>query len=175
MSAEGTTEQRVPLPLSRKEGAHSLRRSSSKRMTPSTSQPSSPPNKLVMVKNGCIINELLNKEKNNSNFTSYNRFSSISAETDLIYGSSFFIGIDGISIFFIILITFLPPISIFVGRASIQKYVKEYCIAFLVLETFILAVFCTFDLNMKSNNVHIMRMMLIFFPSSLKYSQESGI
>jgi len=75
-----------------------------------------------------------------------NWFSSISAQNDLIYGSSFFIGIDGISLFFIILTTFLTPICIFVGWASIQKYVKEYCIAFLVLETFMLAVFCTLDL-----------------------------
>lgn len=75
-----------------------------------------------------------------------NWFSSFSSQNDLIYGSSFFIGIDGISLFFIILTTFLIPVCIFVGWASIQKYVKEYCIAFLILETFMLIVFCTLDL-----------------------------
>lgn len=56
------------------------------------------------------------------------------------------IGIDGISIFFVILSAFLTPICILVGWSSIQKYVKEYCIAFLVLETFMVAVFSVLDL-----------------------------
>ena len=58
----------------------------------------------------------------------------------------FSIGVDGISLFFIILTTFLVPICLLVGWSSIQNYVKEYFIAFLVLETFMLGVFCTLDL-----------------------------
>lgn len=73
-------------------------------------------------------------------------FSSLASQNEPIYGSSFIVGIDGISLFFIILTTFLTPVCIFVGWVSIQRYVKEYCIAFLVLETFMLAVFCTLDL-----------------------------
>ena len=76
----------------------------------------------------------------------FNWFSSLAAQNEPIYGSSLIIGLDGISLFFIILTTFLTPVCIFVGWVSIQRYVKEYCIAFLVLETFMLAVFCTLDL-----------------------------
>jgi len=56
------------------------------------------------------------------------------------------LGIDGISLFFILLSTFLVPVCLLVGWSSIQNYVKEYSIAFLVLETFMIAVFCTLDL-----------------------------
>lgn len=59
---------------------------------------------------------------------------------------SFVVGIDGISLFFIILTTFLIPICILVGWNSIQLYVKEYCIAFLILETLMIAVFSVLDL-----------------------------
>lgn len=58
----------------------------------------------------------------------------------------FCIGIDGISLFFIILTTFLVPVCLLVGWSSVQKYVKEYFIAFLILETCMLAVFCILDL-----------------------------
>jgi len=55
-------------------------------------------------------------------------------------------GIDGISLFFVLLTTFLIPACLLVGWNSIQTYVKEYIIAFLVLETFVLSVFCILDL-----------------------------
>jgi proton-translocating NADH-quinone oxidoreductase chain M len=57
-----------------------------------------------------------------------------------------FIGVDGISIFFILLTTFLIPVCILVGWTTIQVYVKEYCIAFLVLESLLIAVFSVLDL-----------------------------
>lgn len=59
---------------------------------------------------------------------------------------SFTIGIDGISLFFIILTTFLVPVCLLVGWKSVQNYIREYVIAFLVLESFMLAVFCILDL-----------------------------
>jgi proton-translocating NADH-quinone oxidoreductase chain M len=55
-------------------------------------------------------------------------------------------GLDGISLFFIILTTFLIPVCILVSWTSVTSYVKEYCIAFLLLETLMLAVFCVLDL-----------------------------
>lgn len=55
-------------------------------------------------------------------------------------------GIDGISLFFIILSTFLIPVCILVSWNNITAYVKEYCIAFLVLETLMIAVFSVLDL-----------------------------
>lgn len=59
---------------------------------------------------------------------------------------NFIIGLDGISLFFIILTTFLVPVCILVGWTSITTYVKEYCIAFLVLESLTIAVFSVLDL-----------------------------
>jgi proton-translocating NADH-quinone oxidoreductase chain M len=57
-----------------------------------------------------------------------------------------FLGIDGISLFFILLTTFLVPVCLLVGWSSIHQYIKEYCIAFLILETFMIGVFCILDL-----------------------------
>ena len=59
---------------------------------------------------------------------------------------NFYIGLDGISVFFVILTTLLVPICILVGWTSIQNYKKEYIIAFLVLEAFMISVFCMLDL-----------------------------
>nr|YP_009170595.1 NADH dehydrogenase subunit 4 [Chionoloma tenuirostre]ALF06909.1 NADH dehydrogenase subunit 4 [Chionoloma tenuirostre] len=59
---------------------------------------------------------------------------------------NFYIGIDGISSFFVVLTTFLIPICILVGWSSIKSYKKEYMIAFLICESFMIAVFCMLDL-----------------------------
>lgn len=56
------------------------------------------------------------------------------------------LGLDGISLFFIILTTFLIPVCLLAGWASIQNYVFEYCIAFLILEALLIAVFSVLDL-----------------------------
>ena len=55
-------------------------------------------------------------------------------------------GVDGISMLFVILTTFLMPFCILASWESIQKNLKEYMIAFLVLETFMIGVFCALDL-----------------------------
>ena len=55
------------------------------------------------------------------------------------------LGIDGISLFFILLSTFLTPICILVSWNSIQKRVREYMMAFLLLETLMIGVFCALD------------------------------
>nr|YP_009040978.1 NADH dehydrogenase subunit 4 [Tetraphis pellucida]AIB08436.1 NADH dehydrogenase subunit 4 [Tetraphis pellucida] len=59
---------------------------------------------------------------------------------------NFYIGIDGISLFFVVLTTFLIPICILVGWSSIKSYKKEYMIAFLIRESFMIAVSCMLDL-----------------------------
>ena len=58
----------------------------------------------------------------------------------------FSIGLDGISLFFVILTTFLVPVCLLVGWVSVQNYIKEYFIAFLLLESLMLGVFCILDL-----------------------------
>jgi len=56
------------------------------------------------------------------------------------------VGIDGISLFFVLLTTFLVPCCLLVGWDSVKIHVKEYVIAFLILETCMLAVFVILDL-----------------------------
>ena len=55
-------------------------------------------------------------------------------------------GIDGISMLFVILTTFLMPLCILASWEAIEDRVKEYMIAFLVLETLMIGVFCALDL-----------------------------
>ncbi|MDI1227008.1 MAG: NADH-quinone oxidoreductase subunit M [bacterium] len=56
------------------------------------------------------------------------------------------LGVDGISIFFVLLSTFLTPICILASWDSIEHRVKEYMISFLLLETMMLGMFCAIDL-----------------------------
>jgi NADH-quinone oxidoreductase subunit M len=55
-------------------------------------------------------------------------------------------GVDGISMLFVILTTFLMPLCILASWESVETRVKEYMIAFLVLETLMLGVFCALDI-----------------------------
>jgi len=55
-------------------------------------------------------------------------------------------GIDGISILFILLTAFITPICIISCINSIKSRLKEFLIAILVLETFMIGVFCSLDL-----------------------------
>ena len=59
---------------------------------------------------------------------------------------SYHMGVDGISMLFVILTTFLMPFCILASWESVDKRVKEYMIAFLVLETLMIGVFCALDL-----------------------------
>ena len=56
------------------------------------------------------------------------------------------VGVDGISMLFVVLTTFLMPACILASWESIETRVKEYMIAFLVLETLMIGVFCALDL-----------------------------
>jgi NADH-quinone oxidoreductase subunit M len=56
------------------------------------------------------------------------------------------VGVDGISILFIILTTFITPICIISVNETIKHKLKEFLIAILIMETFMLGVFCSLDL-----------------------------
>ena len=56
------------------------------------------------------------------------------------------LGVDGISMPFVLLTTFLMPFCILASWESITFRVKEYMIAFLLLETLMIGVFCALDL-----------------------------
>ena len=61
-------------------------------------------------------------------------------------GFSYRMGVDGISVLFVLLTAFLMPICIAASWKSIEKRVLEYMIAFLLLETLIIGVFCALDI-----------------------------
>jgi NADH-quinone oxidoreductase subunit M len=68
-------------------------------------------------------------------------------EMDWLGGSiKYKMGVDGISMLFVVLTAFLMPLCILASWESIETRVKEYMIAFLVLETLMLGVFCALDL-----------------------------
>ena len=58
----------------------------------------------------------------------------------------FKLGVDGISILFIVLTTLITPICIISCINSVKDRVKEFLIAILILETFMIGVFCSLDL-----------------------------
>jgi len=66
-------------------------------------------------------------------------------ERPWILGLTYKMGVDGISILFVMLTTFLMPITIW-SCWTVEHRVKEYMIAFLVLEALMLGVFCALDL-----------------------------
>ncbi|CAN1721824.1 NADH-quinone oxidoreductase subunit M [Hyphomicrobium sp. 1Nfss2.1] len=67
-------------------------------------------------------------------------------ERALLDVMKFKLGVDGVSMLFVILTTFLMPLVILQSWKVIDHRVKEYMIAFLVLETLMIGVFCALDL-----------------------------
>ena len=61
------------------------------------------------------------------------------------FGATYHMGVDGISVFFVILSTFLTPICVLASWEAITTRVKEYMVAFLVLETLMVGMFCALD------------------------------
>ncbi|HTV34490.1 MAG TPA: NADH-quinone oxidoreductase subunit M [Methylocella sp.] len=83
----------------------------------------------------------------------YTRFDPTSSAFQLVEEKHWFgnglvykMGIDGISFPLLLLTTFLMPICILASWQSIKSRVKEYFVAFLVLETLMNGVFCALDL-----------------------------
>jgi len=56
------------------------------------------------------------------------------------------VGIDGISLFMVILSTFLTPLCILASWESVKKKVKEYMLSFLFLETVMIGMFVSVDI-----------------------------
>ena len=83
----------------------------------------------------------------------WGRFDTGTAEFQLIEsrawfgaGVSYKLGVDGMSMPFVLLTTFLMPFCILASWESIQTRLKAYMIAFLVLEALMIGVFCSLDL-----------------------------
>ena len=58
------------------------------------------------------------------------------------------LGVDGISLFFLLLTTLLIPLCILISWNSIYSNLKKYLIAFLLIEFFLIGVFCVLDVLM---------------------------
>ncbi|MCX7559439.1 NADH-quinone oxidoreductase subunit M [Sulfitobacter sp. F26204] len=66
-------------------------------------------------------------------------------EAEWLLGLKYRLGVDGISVLFVMLTTFMMPLVI-AASWNVDKRVKEYMIAFLMLETLMLGVFMALDL-----------------------------
>ncbi len=66
-------------------------------------------------------------------------------DTAWLFGLRYKVGVDGISLLFVMLTTFLMPITV-LACWNVQDRVKEFMAAFLVLETFMIGVFVSLDL-----------------------------
>jgi proton-translocating NADH-quinone oxidoreductase chain M len=62
-----------------------------------------------------------------------------------LFNIYFFLGIDGISLFFVILSTFLVSICILNSWSSVKKHLKKYYICFLLMDLFLIIVFSVLD------------------------------
>ena len=62
------------------------------------------------------------------------------------FGISYFLGVDAISITFILLTAILFPICIFYSKLSIKLRTKEFMVSFLVLEALVVGVFSCLDI-----------------------------
>jgi NADH-quinone oxidoreductase subunit M len=61
------------------------------------------------------------------------------------FGITYHMGVDGISVLFVLLSTLLTPLCVLASWQAIKERVKEYMIAFLVLETLMVGMFCALD------------------------------
>jgi NADH-quinone oxidoreductase subunit M len=61
------------------------------------------------------------------------------------YGVGYKLGVDGISVLFVLLSTLLTPICILASWDVIKRSVREYMLTFLILETMLVGLFCALD------------------------------
>jgi NADH-quinone oxidoreductase subunit M len=61
-------------------------------------------------------------------------------------GISYHLGVDGISMLFVVLSAFLMPFCVLASWLSVEKRIREYMIAFLLLETLMIGVFVSLDI-----------------------------
>jgi NADH-quinone oxidoreductase subunit M len=62
------------------------------------------------------------------------------------FNVTYHMGVDGISLFLVLLTTFLTPLCVIASWEAVTVRVKEYMIAFLAMETLMVGTFCALDL-----------------------------
>lgn len=76
---------------------------------------------------------------------SSNQFQFVQEYHEISY-FDFYLGLDGLSIYFVLLTTIITPIALLSNWTSISENVKSYVIIILLLETLLLAVFLVLDI-----------------------------
>ena len=89
----------------------------------------------------CTIFIILNFDNHKSGFQFIERTSMLPS-----IGLEYHIGVDGISVLFVLLTALLIPICIIGTFTSITKRIKEYLVCFLLLESLVIAFFCSMNL-----------------------------
>ena len=79
------------------------------------------------------------------------------------FNIAYHMGVDGISMPFVLLSTILTPLCILASWDAIKTRVREYMIAFLVLETLMVGMFCALDFFV----------FYVFFEGCLLYTSPS--
>lgn len=62
-----------------------------------------------------------------------------------VFNIAYHVGVDGLSIYLVLLTTFLTPVCILASWGAINTRVREYLAAFLLLEAMVIGVFCALD------------------------------
>jgi len=84
----------------------------------------------------------------------WSRFNAASADFQFVeryawipaFGVSYFVGVDGISLFLLVLTGFLTPLALLGSWESVHKKTKAFCIVVLLLESAMIGVFVSLDL-----------------------------
>src|ERR1044072_5732193 len=84
----------------------------------------------------------------------WSRFNASSADFQFIerhawipaFGIDYFVGVDGISLFLLVLTGFLTPLALLGSWESVHKKTKAFCIVVLLLESAMIGVFVSLDL-----------------------------
>lgn len=77
--------------------------------------------------------------------SSSNQFQFVTEHYEIGY-FNFYIGLDGLSIYFVLLITIITPVALLSNWRSINENVRSYVIIILLLETLLLAAFLVLDI-----------------------------
>jgi len=89
----------------------------------------------------CAIFMMINFSNDSAGFQFVERIAMLSS-----IGLEYHIGVDGISVLFVLLTAILTPLCVVATFTSITKRVKEYLVCFLLLESLVIAFFCSMNL-----------------------------
>ena len=93
-----------------------------------------------------VVNFLISLYLWNSFDNTISNFQFVEEKTWLAGFVNYKVGIDGISILFIVLTTFITPLCILSVNNSVKIRLRDFLLAILIMESFMIGVFCALDL-----------------------------